>query len=90
MFEHLAGGCGFPRQFFEAEGAVQPLQQGPFPGAEDHIFMPLIGGALLDRYPGAAGYQLYFGFIAVLCTIGLLAVLVIGRSRRTAGRGSVN
>ena len=78
------------------ECRIPPLMTGTAAGLismigfTPDIFMPLIGGALLDRYPGAAGYQLYFGFIAVLCTIGLLAVLVIGRSRRTAGRGSVN
>lgn len=56
-------------------------------GFTPDIFMPLVGGALLDAYPGAAGYQIYFGFIAILCTIGLLATMMIGRSWRPRNGG---
>ena len=56
-------------------------------GFTPDIFMPLVGGALLDAYPGAAGYQIYFGFIAILCTIGLLATMMIGRSWRPQNGG---
>lgn len=70
------------------ECQISPLMTGTAAGMismigfTPDIFMPLIGGMLLDSYPGPKGYQLYFGFIALLCCFGLLATLLIGRSRR--------
>jgi nitrate/nitrite transporter NarK len=43
------------------------------------IFMPLLGGALLDRYPGAPGYRYLFLFVTGMCVLGLLAALMIMR-----------
>jgi len=51
-------------------------------GYTPDIFMPLIGGALLDHYPGAVGYRLFFGIIALLCCIGLGASIMIGRIKK--------
>jgi nitrate/nitrite transporter NarK len=48
-------------------------------GFTPDIFMPLLGGALLDGYPGPTGYHIYFGFIAALSVVGLLASVQIGR-----------
>jgi nitrate/nitrite transporter NarK len=48
-------------------------------GYTPDIFMPLLGGVLLDGYPGATGYHYYFGFIAGLSVVGLAATLIIGR-----------
>ena len=48
-------------------------------GYSPDIFMPLIGGMLLDKHPGALGYQLFFALIAGLCVLGLIAALCIGR-----------
>ncbi len=68
------------------ECQIPPLMTGTAAGLismigfTPDIFMPLIGGALLDGYPGAVGYQLYFGFIAALCVIGLIATMMIGRA----------
>lgn len=42
-------------------------------GYAPDVFMPLLGGVLLDRYPGPPGYRLLFLFIAILCLFGLLA-----------------
>ena len=54
-------------------------------GFTPDIFMPLLGGALLDNYPGSTGYQIYFGTIAGFSIIGLLASLIIGqRTNRPA------
>ena len=70
------------------ECQISPLMTGTAAGLismigfTPDIFMPLIGGMLLDSYPGPKGYQIYFGFIALLCCFGLLATLLIGRSRR--------
>ncbi|HDZ24990.1 hypothetical protein LCGC14_0881190 [marine sediment metagenome] len=46
-------------------------------GFTPDIFIPLVGGVLLDRYPGVLGYRYFFIFIAGLCIIGLLAALLI-------------
>jgi nitrate/nitrite transporter NarK len=48
-------------------------------GFTPDVFMPLLGGILLDRYPGALGYRYFFIFISGLCIIGLLAALLILR-----------
>jgi nitrate/nitrite transporter NarK len=48
-------------------------------GYTPDIFMPVLGGALLDRYPGVAGYRYLFLFITGMCVLGLLATLIIMR-----------
>jgi MFS family permease len=56
-------------------------------GFTPDIFMPLVGGALLDGYPGAAGYHAYFGLIAGLGVIGLACTVAVGKleARETTG-----
>jgi len=39
--------------------------------------MPMLGGVLLDRYPGALGFRYFFAFIAGLSIIGFLSTLLI-------------
>jgi len=41
------------------------------------IFMPLLGGVLIDRYPGAEGYRFFFLSTAGICAIGLIASMII-------------
>ncbi len=41
------------------------------------VFMPLLGGVLLDRFPGAAGYRYFFSTTAAICVVGLIASLII-------------
>ena len=41
------------------------------------IFMPLLGGVLIDQYPGSEGYMFYFLTTAVICGVGLLAAVII-------------
>jgi len=41
------------------------------------IFMPLVGGALIDQYPGPEGYRYFFFATAGICAVGLLASLLI-------------
>ena len=56
-------------------------------GFTPDIFMPLLGGMLLDAHPGALGYRYFFLATAAICVLGLLAALLILRrlqqSRRT-------
>ena len=46
-------------------------------GYTPDIFMPLLGGVLLDNFPGAAGYRYFFFATAAFCGIGLVASLLI-------------
>lgn len=46
-------------------------------GFTPDVFMPILGGVLLDRYPGGLGYRYYFGFIVALCIMGFLSSVVI-------------
>ncbi|MCH7822555.1 MAG: MFS transporter [Proteobacteria bacterium] len=46
-------------------------------GFTPDIFMPLLGGVLLDNYPGELGYRYFFLTTAAICCIGLVATLII-------------
>jgi hypothetical protein len=46
-------------------------------GFTPDVFMPLIGGLLLDAYPGAEGYRYLYLVIAALCAVGTLAAWVL-------------
>jgi MFS family permease len=50
-------------------------------GYAPDVFMPMVGGVMLDSYPGAPGYRFLFLFIAALCLLGLLAALLLMRKR---------
>lgn len=41
------------------------------------IFMPLLGGIIIDQYPGPEGYRYYFLATAAICGVGLVAALII-------------
>jgi nitrate/nitrite transporter NarK len=55
-------------------------------GYTPDIFMPVLGGALLDRYPGVPGYRFLFLFIVGMCMLGFWAALLI--MRQTTKQGS--
>ena len=46
-------------------------------GYTPDIFMPLLGGVLLDTYPGPTGYRYFFFTTAAICAVGLVASLTI-------------
>jgi len=48
-------------------------------GYTPDIFMPLLGGVLLDRFPGPEGYRYFFLAVAGICVVGLGATLVLCR-----------
>jgi len=52
-------------------------------GYTPDIFMPLLGGVLLDRFPGPEGYRLFFFTVAGICVIGLIATLLLYRKTTT-------
>ncbi len=41
-------------------------------GLAPDIFMPLLGGILLDTYEGAQGYQYFFFFVSGMCVLGII------------------
>ena len=62
-------------------------------GFTPDVFMPVLGGFLLDRYPGRLGYRYYFTVIVGLCIAGLLSTLLILRrcvTRRTVSSSGVD
>jgi nitrate/nitrite transporter NarK len=48
-------------------------------GFTPDIFMPLLGGILIDRFPGPEGYRLFFFMVAGICAVGLAATLILHR-----------
>jgi len=46
-------------------------------GFTPDIFMPLFFGIITDAFPGVEGYRYYYLTVAGICTIGLLAALII-------------
>lgn len=47
-------------------------------------FIPLINGYLIEHFPGALGYRLYFGYIAAVGALGTLAAIALrARVNRT-------
>ncbi len=67
------------------EGGVAPAVTGTAVGVisaigfTPDVFMPLLGGVLLDRYPGAEGYRYFYLVIAVMCLVGTLAAFLMMR-----------
>ena len=51
-------------------------------GFTPDVFMPIIGGVLLDRYPGGLGYRYLFALIVSLCALGFASSLIIRRARK--------
>ncbi len=48
-------------------------------GFTPDVFMPLIGGVLLDNLPSVEGYRIFFLIVAGICGFGLMAALMIYR-----------
>lgn len=48
-------------------------------GFTPDIFMPLLGGVLIDRFPGADGYRYFFLTVAAICLLGLTATMLLSR-----------
>ena len=48
-------------------------------GFTPDIFMPLLGGILLDSMPTVEGYRAFFISVAVICGLGLVASIFLYR-----------
>jgi nitrate/nitrite transporter NarK len=58
-------------------------------GYTPDIFMPMAGGALLDKFPEGEGYRIFFLVIVALCFLGLIGALTI-RRRYSRPKGIVS
>jgi F0F1-type ATP synthase assembly protein I len=58
-------------------------------GFTPDVFMPMVGGVLLDRFPGVLGYRFLFMVIAGLCVLGLAAAVVIRRKYAVQKSGQI-
>lgn len=58
-------------------------------GFTPDVFMPLLGGVLLDAYPGEEGYRYFYLAIAGLCAIGTLASWQIMRTKTARTKAGV-
>lgn len=71
------------------EGGVAPAVTGTAVGVVSalgftpDVFMPLVGGVLLDAYPGAQGYRYFYAVIAIFCVVGATAAWLIRRDYST-------
>jgi sugar phosphate permease len=48
-------------------------------GYTPDIFMPTLGGVILDAYPGSDGYQRLFLLVAALSFLGMIAAYIVYR-----------
>jgi len=55
-------------------------------GYTPDIFIPIVGGVFLDRFPGAPGYRRFFLVIAALCVLGLISAVIVMRKYSTFDR----
>jgi nitrate/nitrite transporter NarK len=54
-----------------------------FIGYTPEIFMPLLGGWLLDRWPGEiTGYNVLFSFLGLMSIVGIVATVMLRRLHR--------
>ncbi|MBW2542830.1 MAG: MFS transporter [Deltaproteobacteria bacterium] len=73
------------------EGSVPASLTGTAAGAASvigflpEIYMPLIGGVILDGNPGASGYRLLFTGVTAAMTVGVGAAFVLLRRKRDPG-----
>ena len=69
--------CGVPTAVTgTATGVISVIAFTP------DVFMPLVGGALLDAFPGDLGYRYFFGFITALCVCGGVVMHILRRMGR--------
>ncbi|MFM0205198.1 MFS transporter [Paraburkholderia fungorum] len=54
-------------------------------GYSPDVFLPLINGYLTQNFPGVFGYQLYFGYVAGMATLGGFAGLALRNMLKSEG-----
>jgi MFS family permease len=56
-------------------------------GYSPDVFLPLLNGFVTQKFPGALGYQMYFGYVAGMAFLGAVAALVL-RNRLNSKSGA--
>jgi hypothetical protein len=52
-------------------------------GFTSDVYMPVVGGAILDKYSGLSGYRVLFGATTLIAALGTVAAWLLVRNRRT-------
>jgi MFS family permease len=74
LYWTLLDSCGIPLRITGlAIGLVSLIGYSP------DVFLPLVNGWITERFPGLAGYQFYFSYIAVVAVIGGFAAIALKR-----------
>jgi MFS family permease len=74
LYWTLLDSCGVPLRITGlAIGLISLIGYSP------DVFLPLVNGWITERFPGLAGYQFYFSYIAVVAVIGGLAAIALKR-----------
>lgn len=76
LYWSLLDECGIPLRITGlAIGLISLIGYSP------DVFLPLVNGWTTERFPGLAGYQIYFSYIAAVAVIGALAAIALQRMR---------
>ena len=75
------------------ESSISPTMTGTavgviaFIGYTPEIFMPLLGGTLIDHWSGSlTGYQVLFGFLCAISILGMFAAILLRRMNEDHSR----
>ena len=77
MYYAIIGEAGTPKSIY---GTVAGLAM--FIGFSPDFFNPTLIGSWLDKYPGAAGYQMVFGYMLGTMVVGLIFVVLLMRHNK--------
>lgn len=58
-------------------------------GFTSDIYMPIVGGAVLDRYPGPPGYRVLFAATCLIAAVGAVAAWFLVRNKRRRIESSI-
>jgi MFS family permease len=76
LYWSLLDECGIPLRITGlAIGLISLIGYSP------DVFLPLVNGWTTEHYPGLAGYQFYFSYIAGIAVIGGVAAIALKRMR---------
>jgi MFS family permease len=74
LYWSLLDQCGIPLRITGlAIGLISLIGYSP------DVFLPLVNGWTTEHYPGLAGYQIYFSYIAAVAVLGALAAVALRR-----------
>lgn len=57
-----------------------------FIGFTPDIYMPVLSGAILDRFPGLPGYRILFGGASVIAGLGVASAWMLIRNKKRLSR----